>query len=169
MDLSLADKLYKDRQNCLHLENYQLLWQQVVCGACLFREGVIDELPSRTTIKEASGLFGGPATDPRMMSHLMVVVGLVPPDPTETMSAFRKRRRRQSWPSPKLFPFTSALWQLMGVQPPLARVFVEFCKGYSEIEIAQRSDLSLYNVTNRIVKAVHTSRKFIKVDHGYLS
>ena len=169
MDSSLANKLYPNQERCLHLEGYHLLWNQVVCGACLFREALRDELPSRASIKEASGLFGSPQMDPRLLSHIMLVVGLVPPAPDQSMKDFRRQRRQRSWPSPRLYPFTSALWQLMGVQPPLARVLVEFCQGYTEVQIAERNGLSLYNVTNRMMKAVQTSRKFVQVEDGYLS
>lgn len=167
MNPSLHTKLY-DKARCLHLPNYELSALSVVCGACFFREGVLDEVPTRASIKEASGLFGAPQYNPQLMAHLMVEIGLVPPAPDEPLSQFRKRRQRQSWKS-KQFPFTNALWDLMGVQPPLARVFVEFCKGYSEFEVAESQQLSLYNVVGRMTKAVHVSKKFLRIDYGAIS
>lgn len=163
LDESFTLKLYRNRPRCLHVPSY-LIWNgvQAVCGPCYFRDGVQDELPTRMTIREASGLFGAPQFDPRTIEHLMVSVGLVPPDPDESMERFRRRRRTQSKPSPNLYPFTTALWRLMGYQPPLARVLVQFCQGLTEIEIARSMDLSLFNVQDRLRKSVHTSKKYLK-------
>lgn len=162
MDLSLGDKLYVRQSRCLHSEAYLIFNHiQVVCGACYFRDGVIGEVPTRINTRETSGLFGAPAFDPRWLDHIMVSSGLVPPAPDQTMREFREQRNKQSYPSPKKFPFTSSLWSLMGFQPPLARVLVKFCAGYSELEISDQLDLSLYNVSDRLRKAVHVGQKFL--------
>lgn len=168
---SLSSKLYTDQQKCLHSNSYHI-WTKsspVVCGACYFRDGVLDELPTRTTIRRDSGTFGAPEIDPLLIEHAMVTVGLVPPLPGQALQQFRIERRKRSQPNPRLFPFTSALWELVGKQPPLARVMVLFCQGYSEVEIADRLNLSLYNAHERLRKSIHTSKKFLKVDHGSIS
>lgn len=93
----------------------------------------------------------------------MISVGLVPPEPEQSLREFRLQRSRRSKPNPKLFPFTSALWQLMGVQPPLGRVLVKFCEGYSELEIGAQLDLSIYNVQERLRKSTNTAHKFLRI------
>lgn len=162
-DPSLTPKLYIKQATCLHLESYQI-WNGVstTCGPCFFREGVLGELPSRVTIREETGAFGSPQFDPRFVAHVMLTSGFVPPEPGEPMKAYRQRRRRISHPSPSLYPISSAVWELMGVQPPLAKVLVVFCQGYNELQIADQMDLSLYNVYTRLRKAVHAGRKFLK-------
>ena len=164
---SLIPKLYTKLPTCLHVDSYQI-WDgvQAVCGPCYFRMGVLDELPTRITMREESGAFGSPQFDPRFISHVMLSAGLIAPNPGESMKEFRQRRRRTSYPSPHLFPFTSAVWELMGVQPPLAKVLVQFCQGYGEYEIADHMELSLYNVHERLRKAVHVAKKNLKVTHA---
>lgn len=162
----LRDKLYTKHPSCLHTESYIIrdkLTGILYCGPCFFREGVESELPTRLTIRETSGLFGAPQYDPRLMTHLMISVGLVPPDPEQSLREFRTQRSRRSKPNPKLFPFTSSLWELMGVQPPLGRVLVKFCEGYNELAIARDLNLSLYNVQERLRKSVNTGYKFLRI------
>lgn len=148
----------------LHSEDYTL-WDPYLhhlCGPCFFREGFRDEVPSRVTIREASGLFGAPAINPQLIKHIELSFGLVPPDPGESLKHWRKRRDRLSpEPAPGLFPFGSALWNLMNYQPPLAKVLVKFCYGKSEVEIADEMDLSLLNVHDRMTKAVRTGQRFL--------
>lgn len=151
----------------LHSDDY-ILWDPYLhnlCGPCFFREGFQTELPSRVTIRERSGLFGGPAINPQLIQHIEMSFGLVPPDPGESLKRWRKRRDRFSdHPSPKVFPFGSALWNLMNYQPPLARVLVKFCQGKDEIMIGDELHLSLFNVHERMVKAVRTGQRFLT--HG---
>jgi len=150
-----------------HAEEY-MLWdpfRQLFCGPCFFRDGFLDELPTRVTIKTGTGNFGAPAIDSRLVEHIELSFGLVPPDPGEPLHVWRRRRDRFSnKPSPGLFPFGSALWNLMNYQPPLARVLVKFCQGKNESQIASELDLSLFNVHDRMVKAVRTGQGFLK--HG---
>jgi hypothetical protein len=157
---SLREKLHHK-----HLEDY-LLWdpyQHYLCGPCFFRDGFQTELPSRVTIREGTGNYGAPAIDYRFIEHVEVSLGLVPPDPGEPLPQWRKRRDRlSSRPNPKLFPFISSLWNLMNFQPPLAKPLIRFCQGMDEVEIAEELDLSLYNVHERLVKAVRTGQGFLK-------
>lgn len=166
MDVSFIETLYGERQRCLHTERY-LIYDKVLntthCGPCYFREGILDELPTRINIREDSGLFGSPQFDPRFIEHAMISAGLVPPEPHQSLREFREQRIIHSQPSPKAFPFTSTLWKLMGYQPPLAKVLLRFCQGYREVEIAEQMDLSLYNVTDRLSKAVHSGQKMLRI------
>lgn len=166
MDPSLAYKLYADQPSCLHLDEYQIrdkFTSVVHCGPCFFRDGFDAEYPTRINIRTREGLFGGPELDPRLISHVMTSVGLVPPEPGQSLKAFRAQRSVRSEPSPRLYPFTSALWRLMGYQPPLASVLVRFCEGLNEVDIARKMDLSIYNVSDRLGKAVRTGHKFLQV------
>jgi hypothetical protein len=166
MDPSLRRKLYLDQPSCLHLEGYRIrnkFSSVVLCGPCYFRDGFEAEYPTRLNTRTREGILGGPSLDPQLLNHIGVSVGLVPPEPGQSLREFRTQRSVRSQPSPKRFPFSSALWLLMGVQPPLATVLVQFCEGYNEVEIGMKMDLSLYNVSDRLGKAVRTGQKFLKV------
>lgn len=147
-----------------HTEDY-LIWDPIryhTCGPCFFRDGFLSELPTRVTIREPTGNFGAPAMDPRVVEHIELGFGLVPPDPGEPLKAWRRRRDRFSRrPAHGLFPFAASLWYLMNFQPPLAKVLVKFCQGMDEPEIAELYDLSLHNVHERMVKAVRTGQRFL--------
>jgi len=149
-----------------HVDEYSIRGSgKPSCGPCFFRDGFWMELPTRVTIRENTGGMGSPAIDPRIIQHIELTLGLVPPDPGEPLSEWRKRRDRfSSKPIPVLFPFGSALWNLMNYQPPLARVLVKFCQGQDEPQIAEELNLSLYNVYERMVKAVRTGQRFLKYD-----
>jgi hypothetical protein len=164
MGPSLRDKLYIRNPECLHTENYLIYLKQTgvtLCGPCFFRDGFITELPPRVTIRRED--LHGKAFDPTFINHLSVSVGLVPPEPGQSLSEFKAQRSRRSQPNRKQFPFISALWELMGYQPPLARVLVKFCEGFREVEIADQLELSLYNVTDRLTKSVHVGQKMLRI------
>lgn len=160
---TLHQTLYQGNPGCLGSSSYEI--EEVtgtICGPCYFRQGFRDELPARVSFREYSGLFGAPQYHPHLITHLTVSMGLVPPEPGEKLTNYRRRRSRNHLnPSPKLFPFISALWELMGYQPPLARVLIKFCEGKNEIAIANEMDLSLYNVQERLSKAARVSQKFL--------
>lgn len=162
---NLSYKLYKGKSGCLHSERYfiQDRLLQPICGACFFREGFISELPARMTFKEYSGLFGSHQMHPDLLRHLNISEGLIPPAPNENLARYRKRRLQATSPLPYKFPYISALWQLMGYQPPLARALVLFVQGHNEVEIAQTLDVSLFNVIERMGKAVHVGKRFLEV------
>ena len=151
-----------------HKDDY-ILWDPFLhnlCGPCFFREGFLEELPTRVSASYRyfpTGNHGAPELDSRLIAHIELGFGLVPPDPGEPLSIWRARRNRLSpKPSPGLYPFGSALWNLMNYQPPLARVLVRFCTGQDEPQIAEEMKLSLHNVHERMVKAVRTGQRFLK-------
>lgn len=160
--------------------------QPLLCGLCFFREGVEGEIPNRIHQFKTLAANGNPETMPKMVSHLHVVMGLKGPNPGESLSAYRKRRNsltreqytarsplkdhklfqavrveRFSSPAPGLFPVTSALWQLMGYQPPLGLVLVEGVYGRTEREIAKSLDVSVLNIYVRMAKAIRIGMGFI--------
>jgi hypothetical protein len=148
----------------VHSDDY-VIWDPFLhdlCGPCFFREGFRDELPSRVTIREGTGNYGAPAIDPRVIRHIELTLGLVPPRQGQSLPRWRRWRDRFSKePSPEVFPFASALWLLMNFQPPLAKPLVKFCYGMNEVEISEELDLSLYNVHERLSKAVRTGQRFL--------
>ena len=132
------------------------------CGPCYFREGFKLEMPDRMTVKEFSGLFGSPQMDPKTEAHLVISMGLTPPKPGEPLKQYRKRREDHGYsrPTPKLFPFASALWRLMGYQPPLATALLRFCEGNDEEEIATSLGHSIIGTQIALMKATRIAVKW---------
>lgn len=132
------------------------------CGPCFFREGFTAELPTRMTVREYSGLFGSPQMDPKLLAHVTISMGLMPPLPGESLKSFRQRREFEGYskPTPKLFPIASALWKLMGVQPPLALALIRFCQGLPEHKIAEETGQSLFGVHLALMKATRIASKW---------
>lgn len=132
------------------------------CGPCYFREGFSSEIPNRMTVKEFSGLFGSPQMDPKLLAHVDIAMGLIPPLPGEDLRTFRKRREDHGYskPTPKLFPFASALWKLMGYQPPLALALLRFCEGRPESDIAREMNASLFGTHLTLMKAIRIANKW---------
>lgn len=166
MQASLLRKLYPDQfLECLHLDSYQILirsTQVVVCGPCFFRDGFETENPTRLNRRVPTRGIG-PELDPTLVQHMMLTVGLVPPEPGEVLRDWKRKRYTRSRPSQKLHPVTTALWKLMEVQPPLATVLVKFCNGYSEVDIAREFDIPLVKAVERLRKSVHTGQKFLRI------
>lgn len=160
----VSQKLYTGNAGCLHSVRYILQDRllQPICGACFFREGYISELPARMTYREYSGLFGSPQMHQSLQKHIQVSEGLLPPRPEESLARYRKRRARTNPSLPDQFPYLSALWELMGYQPPLAKVLIPFVQGRSEAEIAELMNISLFNVVERMGKAVHVGKRFLQ-------
>lgn len=137
------------------------------CGLCLFREGFATELPTRIHEFKTLAENGNPQTADRFLSHLFLVMGLKPPRPDESLTEFRRKRThpraREQYTEPAWgsYPVASALWKLMGYQPPLGHVLVLGVGGQSEIDIAGKLDVSVVNVHIRMAKAVRTAINYI--------
>lgn len=159
----LRSFLYQGNESCLHLPQYEIrdYFHHKQCGPCFIRSGFIYEHPSQVTMRSLSDA-GTPEWNPNFNGHLLVVIGLIAPEPGEPLWSFQKRRAKFSKPTMKLFPITSALWKLMGHQPPLAIPMVEFCQGYSELDIAAKHDWSLWNVQDRLAKAARAALRNVR-------
>jgi len=178
---------------CSHNPSYGFHFypeQPPFCGLCFFREGVESEIPGRIHQYRVLADNGNPETSPKFMAHLQVVMGLEPPKSGESLQAYRKRRialareqytarsplpdhhlfqqtrvEKYSSPSPRLFPVTSALWKLMGYQPPLGRVLIQGVNGRTEWEIASQLSTSVLDIYVRMVKAIRVGMGFIPNDN----
>lgn len=176
------------RHNPLYLIQFEEE-QPPFCGLCFFKQGVEAEVPGRIHQFKTLADNGNPETSPKMVAHLHVSMGLKPPRKGEALQDYRKRRtaraheqyttrsplkdhklvqqtrvEKYSSPSPRLFPVTSALWQLMGYQPPLGRVLVEGVNGQTEVQIARALNTSVLDIHNRMVKAIRIGTGFIPHD-----
>jgi hypothetical protein len=124
--------------------------QPPFCGLCLLRDGYDAETPTRIHLFKTLAENGNPETSPKFFAHLFLVQGLVSPrvdadGNLEPLHEFRRRRgqlkcsiscpqpcfehqprtrEQYTEPAKRLFPVASALWKLMGYQPPLGVVLV---------------------------------------------
>jgi len=146
--------------------------QPLLCGLCFFREGWASEIPTRIHLFKTLADNGNPQTTPKFIAHLYLVMGLKPPDKDEPLHEYRRRRgslyhklprAREQYTSPawRLFPIASALWKLMGHQPPLGIVLVRGVSGRTEAEIAAELDTSLVNIHIRMAKAIRTAMGYL--------
>jgi hypothetical protein len=189
---SLPYDSFREPLACGHNPFYGIKFveeQPLLCGLCFFKEGVEGEVPGRIHQYKVLAANGNPETTPKMASHIFVVMGLKAPNLGESLQAYRQRRNslareqytarspleghklflqtrveRFSSPAPGLFPVTSALWRLMGYQPPLGLVLVEGVYGRTEREIAAKLDVSVLNIYIRMAKAIRVGMGFIPND-----
>lgn len=151
---ALPTILYVGNSGCVHSSLYELTWYTTFCGLCFMIEGFTGELPTRLHESRLLADNGNPQQSGKLMSHVSVVEGFAAPDPEQNLKQYRLARGQYTRRSPRLFPFASALQELMGHQPPLARPLILACQGFHEPEIAARMDLSVYNVAERIRKGL---------------
>lgn len=175
------------RIDCHHSPLYILKLyedQPLFCGLCLLRQGFESEIPSRIHQYRTLAQNGNPESTPKFVAHLVLAMGLVPPKPDESLSAWRRKReslareqytarspldhrliqlqRVEKYSAPsRLFPVASALWKLMGYQPPLGRVLVPAVGGRSEIEIAGMLQISYWDTHVRMAKGIRTVMGFL--------
>lgn len=166
--------------------------QPPFCGLCLIREGYEAELPTRLHLFKTLAENGNPETSPKFFAHLFLVQGLVSPrvdadGNLEPLHEFRRRRgqlrcsrdcpqpcfkhaprTREQYTEPawRLFPVGSALWKLMGYQPPLGIVLVRGVNGRTESEIAKELETSRQNIHIRMAKAVRTVMGYLPRGKG---
>lgn len=154
----------------------------LLCGLCFFKEGYESELPGRIHQFKVLADNGNPQTAPMLMAHLQVSMGLKPPKPGQDLRDFRRQRNalaREQYTvrgpqkfgsklsthsrnvrfssTSRLYPVASALWKLMGYQPPLGIVLVRGVTGRTEEEIAAELNVTRFNVNIRMTKAIRTA------------
>jgi hypothetical protein len=186
---SLPYEDYRADLDCGHSNLYLVQAESegpLLCGLCFFRDGYEAELPASIHLHKALAENGNPETIGLLMSHLNVVMGLIPPKKGEDIKAYQRRRNalaREQYttrsplpdhriiqqvrhikftsPSWRMFPVASSLWKLMGYQPPLGIVLVRGVGGRVETEIASELDISHMDVHIRMAKAIRTAIRYL--------
>lgn len=156
---ALPSNLYVGDHRCGHSSN---LIVQDVCLFCFLQDGFQNELPGRLHLGRQLADNGNPEQAPRLISHVQVVEGFRPPRPNQNLRSYRLARKQYSRPAHGLFPFTSALWELMGYQPPLAIPLIRAISGENLPKIAENLDISIYNLQNRIEKGIKLTLGFLR-------
>jgi hypothetical protein len=157
---ALPDILYVGNGSCEHSSIYQV---QDVCLICFFRDGFQNEIPGRMHFSKQLTDNGNPQQTGRLMSHVSIVEGFRPPKPDQNLHSYRLARKQYSSPAHRLFPFTSALWELMSFQPPLATPTILLVSGEKAPKIAEKLDISLYNLQERVQKGINLAVGFLRV------
>ena len=149
---------------CEHPFPYFVLQQKAgkfFCGLCWLRDGIESEIPSRLHAYRVLAENGNPEMAGKFVAHLETILGLKPPKKGESLSHFRASRV-QYRRAVSLFPVTSALHKLMGVQPPIANVTVKAVLGVPEESIAQELSYSLWNTFQMVSKGVRATMRMIR-------
>lgn len=133
----------------------------LICGLCLFKQGFEDELPGRLHLFKTLAENGKPQTAPMFLSHLKLIMGLRRPPQELPLRTYRLARGQYSGSARTIFPVASALWELMGFQPPLGIVVVRAVGGRNEFEIAKELNDSVRSVHIRMAKGIRTGLRFL--------
>jgi len=153
--------------SCGHCPSYLIFRENgFFCGLCYFQDGLESEVPTRLHQYRILAENGNPAMSEKFIAHIVMAMGLEGPKAGEPIKAFRRRREllaREQYtrPAPRLFPFGSALWKMMGYQPPLAMALIPAAAGVPEERIAEQLQVSWYNVVERITKAISLGMRLL--------
>ena len=152
---------------CEHPQSFWITWETLFCGLCFLRDGYHGELPRKLHhTKRTLTTNGNPQQAGKLESHVRVIEGIIAPLPGQSLDAFaRARNDMETRPAPSIFPFASALWELMGKQPPLA-IPLALAMNYSPEKVAHLLELSVFNVNERLVKAIDAATRMIRKYDG---
>lgn len=156
---ALPDFFYVGGSSCGHPFTYEY---DGTCGLCFIKDGFDSELPKQLHRSKSLADNGNPQQTSSFQSHVQVSLGLVPPKKGQNLANFRRARKQYSQVAHGQFPITSALWELMGFQPPLAIPLIASISGEKAPEIAEKLDISIYNLQIRLQKAVKLTLLFVK-------
>jgi hypothetical protein len=158
--------LRKQTMRCGHSFSFLVRWDTTFCGLCFLREGYHEELPKKLHLVRTLADNGNPQQTDQLQGHLSLVEGIYDPGDTPLRDFSRARSHKGSAPLPQLYPFASALWGVMGKQPPLGLPLYRSVLGVPEREIASFMEISLLNVNIRLSKGVDMAVRLIrKYDH----
>lgn len=148
---------------CGHSSEFLVYWETMFCGLCFFREGYFDELPKKLHhTKRSLADNGNPQQVGKLESHVKVVEGIIAPLENQSLEAFsRVRNALETRPATKQFPFASALWEMMGKQPPLGLTLV-YAIHYPLDEVAAKLGVSVLNAHERLAKALNYATNLLR-------
>jgi hypothetical protein len=121
-----------------------------------------DELPTRIHEYKKLADNGNPDTKPAFLAHLQHALGMIPPQPGQSLKNFRLAREQYARrPSKQHQPATYALWTLFGYQPAMAKVLLRMMLGESENDFL-KDGYSIYQVQTTVAKAIRTALRFVR-------
>lgn len=156
---ALPSNLYVGGLGCPHPEGYQI---DGTCSLCFLSFAFQGELPGQIHHSKVLTTNGNPRQTDKFTAHVGLVEGFKPPKPSENLHQFQRSRSRNTAPAHKIYPVSSVLWELMGYQPPLATPLIMAVSGYTDPQIAEFMDISIYNLHERLLKAVRITLRWIK-------
>jgi hypothetical protein len=151
--------------SCRHSPLYLIFENDTAsCGFCHVHDGIQHELPGKLHFSKQLTTNGNPQQTPLLLAHVQLIEGLKPPQPWQSTKQYRLARGQlDTKPAHEIFPYTSALWELMGYQPPIATPLVKALYGKTETEIAAELKTSQYSVFVSIAKAVRWTLKYVRI------
>lgn len=155
------------KASCLHSPLYLIFNDgDPHCGLCLLMDAIRHELPKKMHYTQRQlTTNGNPQQTAILMAHVQLVEGLKPPRPDESLKQFRLAREQytKTKPAHQIFPFTSALWELMGYQPTLATPLIKLIYGHEEPQLARLLGISQYELKVRVSKAIKATLKYVRL------
>jgi hypothetical protein len=136
----------------------------IFCGLCWLQEAWNSEFPGRFHEYKLLAENGNPETSPAFWSHLKANLGLIPPKPDENLETYRLARKRlYGEPNKNRYPIAWALYEVLGVQPKLARPLLLHLCGFSFDYIRAENQMSTYGVHQSMSKGIRlVVRKIVK-------
>lgn len=133
------------------------------CGLCFLYNVFRDEHPTRIHEYKQLTVNGNPETKQAFLKHVESVMGLTGPKPGQSLRNYRLAREQYSRrPNRSNLPVTSALWELFGSQPKMAKPLLRALLGVTEPDIARQLDMSIYNLQTTIAKAIRTTLRYVR-------
>lgn len=133
------------------------------CGLCFLANLFRDEAPTRIHEYKQLAENGNPQTKHAFLKYLEHNLGLIAPQPGESLKNFRLARKQYSArPDKESSPATFALWTLFGFQPQMAKPLLRMVLGWSERDIARDTDASIYNIQTSVAKGIRTSLRYVR-------
>lgn len=157
---ALPDFLYVGGSGCGHADRY---FFHASCALCFLKYAFEGEIPGQLHLSKTLTDNGNPQQTPKFISHVQVIEGFKPPTIGENLRKYRLARKQYTAPAHKIFPVSSALWELMGYQPPLARPLILLVSGYSDRKIAEIMGISIYNLHERLFKGVKLTLQWMRL------
>lgn len=166
---SYERSLSERNARCGHPFTYQIVWEHPFCGLCFLIDGYQQGLPMALHRSKSLAENGNPAQSGALQSHVRVVEGLLLPSEGQTLKDFSRAREQYmgSKPAPTTFPVASALWEMCGKQPPLAKpLLLAVVQQKPHVDIAVELDLSLWRLVSTLKKGISMATNLVRKYDG---
>lgn len=167
--LDISSSLMKESgpTGCSHPRTYGVYSQNegiyAFCGLCWLKRVWEDEIPGRIHAYKQLAENGNPELGPQFRRHLEVLVGLRPPEPDQNLRDYRLARGQLCVPPKKrVHPVTTALWDIMGKQPIIARCLIRTMLGQELTEIAVDLGITPYGAYQATAKGIRMTLRFLR-------
>lgn len=167
LDMSSSLLISGGGSSCEHPRTYWVFTQNdgypAFCGLCWLKRVWEDEIPGRVHAYKVLAENGKPEIAPQFRRHLEVMVGLRPPDRGQNLREYRLARGQLCVPPRKAsYPVSSALWDIMGKQPIIARCIIRSMVGQELADIAVDLQITPYGAYQATAKGIRMTLRYLR-------